>query len=523
MNPFEAKRVQSPNYEYDVDTGDIVYPSLFPDDEPSTVDYRDYEDQSLSLDTDDGGYTTITNLKAEGIRSKSTFEVVEVDASSYCVSESLQSGTNVTSDCGGVLIASSSENSPSFPDGAIIDYPYDEYAAVNTANGDSPDTRGNAIAQNENEDSSVCDRSTALSSLTNNDSLFLRWLNPRDRVDMLFDPFRDAMRPPLSASNDNRRTIRETSGLNRLILTSTKNLSSIFRPRPHPEFHLNHPHSPPMLTNPPENLIISATHSPSVCSTTSENNKNSNVQSSISQAHSISQLMNNDVRERYGAAVMRSYKMHRYPVLVTHPSSSDENTTGKQKRNRLSLLVACFALLIIGVVSVAVVTGREDGESSSREYVSNSAEEHTQAGNGSLPGACCIESTSNRDELIAGGTNGVDLQDEYQSSVLEHVSLAFLADSNKTESDSLEEFVDTKIPQLDPTGDTGVVSLASSHNNDLPPSQPNPTPLASHVASPHVASIHDTDMEDVFSAKLSARSEAPTNSIFTISPSSVSL
>ena len=525
MDPFQTKPVEIPNYEYDVDTGDIVYPSLFPDDEPSTVVYNDSADQSLSLETDDGGYTTITNLIAEGIRSKSTFEVVEVDASSYCVSESLQSGTNVTSNFSGVLIGST-ENSPrSFPDGAIIDDRiHDEYAAMSSVHGDLPGKKREVIAYNENEDPSVCERSTALSSLTNTDSFFPRWLNPRDRVDILFDPFRDAMRPPPSATNEHL-AIRETTGLNRLILASTKNLSSIFRPRPHPEFHLNHKHPAVAVARPPENLIISATNSPSVCSTSSGINKKSNTQSSISQAHSVTQLMNNDVRERYGAAVMRSYKQHGYQSPVPHSYPLDEIPIRKENRKKILLLIACFSLLIIGVVSVAVVTG---GDDESGDYVvSNSVEAHRKGSNGSLPEACCIESTSEYDDMT-DGSNGVNLEDKYQSSAFEHLVVAFPADSNKTEilvvsnstDDALEKFNGATIPSLEPIGDTAVVSLASSQNNDSPPSPPNPT--ASHVASPHVASIHGTDMEGVFSAKLGARSDAPTNSIFTISPSNVS-
>ncbi|KAL7511053.1 hypothetical protein ACHAXN_007971 [Cyclotella atomus] len=488
-----SEHVQIPgDWEYDGDTGNIVCPDLFSDDEPSTIDHREMipsADNSLSLDTEDGGFTTITTLLAEGIRSKSTFEVVEIEASSNCASESLQSATNLTSGSGEAALVSS-DNSPSFPDGAIVDHPFDEYHQVKARCSD-PSNRHPTIVQNEDQDQSVDDESTTLSSLTNNESMFLRWLNPKDRVGMLFDPFRDAMRPPLFEQNN--IPSREISGFNRIIVASARNLSSIFRPRPHPEFHFNRPQTAPAIStsSTPENLVITTTHSvtPSLCTSASDNRVASFPSST--QSHGVSQLFNNEVRERYGAAV-RSYQLKHPPVALTPPSPDENN---KRKRCRLLIMVTCFALMFVAV-SIAVAATRKSSNASD-EQESNLADKHRQ-GDGSLPSACCVDDMQSLDQ--------VPVNVDAETSIYEHVEIALPAAGNSTGSSETVEPVD-------------VVVFASSQNEPQPSPTP-PTPIASHVATPHVASIDAVSIDAVVLESIEditeisgSKTEAPTSTI----------
>jgi hypothetical protein len=78
--------------EQHLQNGDTIHSSLFPDDESSTEDHREARSTNPSLghSTVDGEFTTITNVSADGIRRKSTFEVQKTDA----FSASLNSATN---------------------------------------------------------------------------------------------------------------------------------------------------------------------------------------------------------------------------------------------------------------------------------------------------------------------------------------------------------------------------------------------------------------------------------------------
>lgn len=494
-----SEHVQNPGgWEYDGDTGNIVYPNLFPDDELSTIDHREVPIADRSLDSDDGGFTTITNLLAEGIRSRSTFEVVEIEASSYAVSESLQSATNVTAGSGEAAPASS-DTSPSFPDGAFVDHPsFDEYhrVKVKARYSDPPNNTNRTIVQNEDQDQSADDGSTTLSSLTNNESMFLRWLNPKDRVDMLFDPFRDAMRPPLFEQNNGSN--REVSGLTRIIVTSARNLSSIFRPRPHPEFHFNRPQSAPAIStsSTPENLVITTTHSvtPSLCTTASDN-RVSSLQIST-QAHSASQPFNNDMRDRYCAAVMRSYQLKHSPVV---PSSSTPGENNKQKRCKVLITMTCFAFVLCVAVSVAVTATRKNS-SANEKHVSNSADKHRQ-GDGSLPSACCVDDIMQSLDEVPMDAETAEPEEDAGTSVYE-VEVALPAAGDGTGNDGSPETVEVDEP-------VDLVVFASSQNNEPRPSQMPPTPISSHATTPHVASI---DM-------LGSKTEVPTS---TMSPTRVS-
>jgi hypothetical protein len=496
--PFSPNYISSSNdYEYDGDTGDVINSPLFPDESSSIAEHAN------SDATDDGGYTTITNMIAEGIRSKSTFEVVEVDTLSYGISNN--SNPSLVNEGG-----SSGQVTLSFPHGTVVDHPYDEYRGVKARYSNSFGREEIVPPTNNQQDPPIgCDQSTALSSLTNNESFFMRWLHPKECGEMmLFDPFRDAMRPPISTGNQSHGLRRETLGWNRLIVTS---LSSIFRSRPphqNPEFHLQNPQSPalPLSTLcPPQDLVITTTHShmtPSVCSSSSVIN---NVTSLQGVVPSDGQQPSTTLTNHDGAAVMRSYKQY-------NSTSSDEDLNHeKRKRRRMLLLTSFLTLLIVGIVSIAIVASR-DSETSEEEYTTNSADKHHQDSDGALPNACCIDGMNDLDEWSG------------------EVEVALPALFNETDDFS------TLTPALE-VEDAASVSLASSQNNEPPSSQPPPTPFTSEIASPHGSSVTEAiptlendkipnpvsllnseDVtEDIFSAKLGSRTETP-SSFVTASP-----
>lgn len=531
--------------EYDVDTGGIVSFSLFPD-ETSTIDHRESAsaDQSIGISTDDGGFTTISNLINEGVRTTSTFEVVELDASSSCISESLQSGTAVTSNYGDKPLISSSEGSPSFPNiGTVVDshnpYRYPYHNPSNDRSNENNSPLQVTVIQNEDQDQSVCDQSTALSSLTNNDnSMWMKWMNPRDRVEMLFDPFRDAMHPPLFSSNDNQ-AFRELTGFNRFIATSARNLSSVFRirPHPHPEFHLNQPHSIPSSL--PEN--ITTTHSPSGNSVSEFGHDVVGTHGSLSNVHSVSQLMTSDARGRYGDTIMKSSKY--YPTLVP---KVDENQYENIKRRKCLLLSSFFALLIVGVGSVAAVLGGSKGNA-----ISSTANEHHQGperGDGSLPSACCVEDVTELDK-IPGELENDDLTDDGPHVVLDQALAAIPAlnssifdgdsleelpnatstplDSDSNESNTSESRDSSSTSSLEPIEGTGTVSLASSQQSEATlahlEDDPEDIMTSSTVTPPSPTVLIGGVLDDIISAKLSSTTEAPTSFAYTPSPTMVSV
>eukprot|EP00804_Cyclotella_cryptica_P001409 CCRYP_003657-RA/>CCRYP_003657-RA protein AED:0.04 eAED:0.04 QI:186/0.9/1/1/0.7/0.63/11/5768/717 len=510
-------------WEYDGDTGNIVYPHLFDDD--VIVPSPDHEDRShLSLaSTDDGAFTTITTLGEAIIQAKSTFEVVEIDTSSCCVSDSLRSaydGTNDNSEVAGGdamlhWALSSQDKSPrtksSFPEGSIVlghehSGPRDDKGGQSL----SPDRQG-LIIQDDNQDPCACDRSTAVSSLTHNDSFFpLRLFSPKDCVGVVFDPFLEAMRPPPTSAPDGiKRFNSEIKGWNRF-MSSTRNLKSIFRPHPKCDLHMHRAQLSSVLPTScsPEHLVITTTHShltPSVCSDSSGNNNirfaraPSLSESNASHTHSISQLFTNELRERYPSAVLRSYQRHYYPSFWSRKAFVDEGA--ERKPRRIYWLVLCLASLLAGIISITVVATRRDIEVMTNElYELSSVDKlhhESEQGNGSLPNACCLEGMDYLDEVIGGADNA----EKEPEGISQAGTVIIIRDENTSSGDISD-------------GGTGhIVSLASSQNNDPPIATTYPSPTIPSPELNRTASI-----EDAISPKLSPLTDAPTN-FLTVDPS----
>lgn len=466
-------------WEYDGDTGIIVYPNLFSDElRVPSPDHQERTDVSLAS-SDDGAFTTITNLGEAIAKAKSTFEVVEIDTSSCCVSDYARSacdGITDNSEAAGDdalfnWALSSGDESPrtksSFPEGSIIlDHNHTGHSEVNGGYGLSPDKQG-IIIQDDNQDPCACDRSSAVSSLTYNDSVFpLRLFIPRDSIGMIFDPFLEAKRSlPSSAPHGNKRSSGGVTGLNRFI-TSTRNVASIFRPQPkfvRTDLHLHRAQSSSVLpaSCPPAQLVITTTYShltPSVCSNSSgDKNKTlarapSLCESNDSHLHSISQLFTNEVRERYPTAVLRSYQRHYYPSFSLCKASLDEGV--QRKRRRLFFLLLFLASLVAGVISIAVIATGRDANRLHELSTIDKLQDGSVLGDGSLPNACCLEGIHHLDKMTGDTEN-----DEEDAEGTTGVGNALPGDHNSSSGDD---------------GGMGpIVSLASSQNSD---------PLSSHLS-----------------------------------------
>ena len=441
---FSSEHVQTPSiWEHKGDTSTTAFPNLFFDDSISSVGGASCADPSIHLSTDctdDGGYSTITNVIAEGIRSKSTFEVIEIDSSSSCAG------------CDELVLKRLSDVSPSFPDGTIVNSPHDQYQEQ--GNYHDPIDRQDAIIHVNDDQDFNADNSIAMSSLTNNESsLSVRWRSATDRMGMLFKPFRDASRPQVTSFDETYGSDREVSGLNSFIVTSPENVLSIFRPQPHPEFHIRQ--STPVISSScsPENLVITTTHSHnthSICMVGSD------IEVRNSEEHSVPQPFTDDKRDRYGAAVMRSYQPKQHPFMLL--SSFAENAKCK-KLHIMSLLI--ISALLVGIISVTIIAG---GESNvlNEESITNSAEKQPQESgqdNVSLPSACCINHVDHFDAMQKETENNKVKQELY-TSIFDHDVVALPAIMNGTYTE--DTLMNNPSLPIESVEDIGSISSASS-------------------------------------------------------------
>ena len=249
--------------------------------------------------------------------------------------------------------------------------------------------------------------------------------------------------------------------------------------------------------------------------------------------------MTYDTRERYGDTIMKSSKY--YPTLVP---KAEADETGK--RRKCLLLSSFFALLLVGVGSMAAIVGG----SKSDAVPSNANEQHqgSERGDGSLPSACCVEDVTNLDEVSGEPEKNDDLTDDGPHVLLDQALAAlpvlngsiFDGDtfeelpnatftptihsvSNESNTSDWRESPSTSL--LEPIEDAGTVSLASSqHSETSPQLEDNLEDMASSSVTPPSPTVLIAGLQDdIISAKWSSTTEAPSSVSSTSSPTMVSV